>query len=64
MLKKNQKSLSEAVEDFFRNLFYEHDVPEKYPPLIKKLSGVISEADLEKISLEDDKARYILRKDG
>ena len=60
---KNQKSLSKLVEDFFRNLVYEHDAPEKYPPLIKKLSGVISEADLDKISLEDDKARYILRKD-
>ena len=60
---KNQKSLSKLVEDFFRNLIYENCATEKYPPLIKKLSGVISEADLEKISLDDEKVRYMLRKD-
>ena len=63
----NKKSLSKLVEDFFRSLVSENsppgEYPPYYPPLIEKLSGVISEEDLEKISLEDDKARYILRKD-
>jgi hypothetical protein len=35
----------------------------KYPPLIEKLSGFVSEEDLEKISRNDKKARYILKKD-
>ena len=59
----NHKSLSKLVGDFFRNLVHEKDSPKKYPPLIKKLSGIISEDDLEKLSGEDEKARYILRKD-
>ena len=59
----NHKSLSKLVEDFFRNLVCENNPPGKYPPLIEKLSGVISEADLEKLSQEDEKARRILRKD-
>ena len=62
----NKKSLSKLVEDYFRNLVSENTppgkYPPKYPPLIEKLSGVISEEDLKKLSLEDDKAGYILRK--
>ena len=61
--KTNQKSLSKLVEDFFRNLVYENKPSGKYPPLIEELSGIISEKDLEKLSREDEKARYILRKD-
>ena len=60
---KNNKSLSRLVEDFFRNMVYENNSSVKYPPLIEKLSGVISEKDLEKLSQEDEKARYILRID-
>ena len=59
---KNNKSLSKLVEDFFRNLVHENDPPLKYPSLVKKLSGVISEDELKKLSLEDEKTRYILRK--
>jgi len=39
----------------------EHTSTEKYPPLIQQLSGVISETDLEKVSRDDEKVRYILR---
>jgi len=60
--KKNQKSLSKLVEDFFRNLVYEGNFSRKYPSLVEKLSGVISENDLEKLSREDEKVRYILGK--
>ena len=56
----NHKSLSRLVEDFFRNLVYENNPPRKYPSLIEELSGVISEKDLERISREDEKVRYIL----
>jgi hypothetical protein len=48
------------VEDFFKNLVYERNHSRKYPQLIEKLSGVISEKDLERISREDEKVRYIL----
>ena len=61
--KKKQKSLSNLVEGFFRDLIYDSNIPEKYPLLIKKLSGVISKNDLDKLSGEDEKARHILRVD-
>ena len=61
--KKNQKSLSKLVEGFFKGLVYENTASEKYPLLIKRLSGVISEKDLERLSREDEKARHILRGD-
>ena len=57
----NHKSLSKLVEDFFRNLIQENNPSGKYPPLIEKLSGVISEKDLDDLSKEDEKVRYILR---
>jgi len=60
---ENNKSLSKLVEDFFKNLVFENKSQEKYPPLIKSLSGIISEEDLEKLSREDEKARYILKKE-
>ncbi|MDR1998028.1 MAG: DUF6364 family protein [Candidatus Margulisbacteria bacterium] len=57
----NHRSLSRLVEDYFRNLVADKPRAEEYPPLIKKLSGVISEHDLQKLSREDDRAKYILR---
>jgi hypothetical protein len=58
----NNRSLSKLVEDYFRNLSSENIREEEYPPLIKKLSGIISENDLAELSEEDDRVRYILRK--
>jgi hypothetical protein len=59
--KKNNRSLSRLVEDYFRNLSSENAQEEEYPPLIKKLSGVISENDLKKLAKDDDRVKYILR---
>jgi hypothetical protein len=59
----NHKSLSKLVEDYFKNLVYDYTPSKKYPPLIEKLSGVISEKDLKKLTNEDDRARHILRED-
>lgn len=59
--KDSHKSLSKLVEDFFKSLAYENSPPEKYPLLIKKLSGIISEEDLKRASKEDERVRYILR---
>ena len=59
----NNKSLSKLVEDYFRNLIHEYTPNKKYPPLIEKLSGVISEDDLKKLAKEDERVRYILREE-
>ena len=59
----NHKSLSKLVEDYFKNLIYEYTPPRKYPPLVEKLSGVISEGDLKKLAKKDERTRYILRED-
>jgi hypothetical protein len=56
----HQKSLSKLVEDYFKNLAYNNIPPQKYPTLIEKLSGVISEADLKALVRENERARYIL----
>jgi hypothetical protein len=61
--RSNHKSLSKLVEGFFRNLAVESAQREKYPSLIRKLSGVISEEDLDRLSERDARVRYILRKD-
>jgi hypothetical protein len=57
----NNRSLSKLVEDYFKNLSSENTQAEEYPPLIKKLSGIISENDLKKLSKYDDRVKYILR---
>jgi hypothetical protein len=57
----NNRSLSKLVEDYFKNLLSENMQQEEYPPLIKKLSGIISEKDLKKLSKDDDRVKYILR---
>jgi hypothetical protein len=57
----NNRSLSKLVEDYFKNLTSENTREEEYPPLIKKLSGIISENDLKKLSKYDDRVKYILK---
>jgi hypothetical protein len=56
----NNRSLSKLVEDYFKNLLSENTSEEEYPPLVKKLSGIISENDLKKLSKDDDRIKYIL----
>jgi hypothetical protein len=60
----NNRSLSRLVEDYFRNLASENRQKEEYPPLIKKLSGIISEKDLKRISKDDERVKYILREEA
>jgi hypothetical protein len=57
----NNRSLSKLVEDYFKNLSSGNIQEDEYPPLIKKLSGIISENDLKKLSKDDDRVKYILR---
>jgi len=61
--KRNNRSLSKIVENYFRNLSPERNVSKKHLPIVERLSGVLSEDDLVKIAYEDERARYILRRD-
>jgi hypothetical protein len=56
----NNRSLSKLVEDYFKNLLSENTQKEEYPLLVKKLSGIISENDLKKLSQDDERVKYIL----
>ena len=46
---RNNRSLSRLVEDYFRKLIEESNLPKKYSPLVEELSGVISENDLQSL---------------
>ena len=61
--KRNNRSLSKIVENYFRNLSPEHNSSQKHSPIVERLSGILSEDDLEKIAHEDERARYILRRE-
>ena len=61
--KRNNRSLSKMVENYFKNLSPELNVSKKHSPVVERLSGILSEDDLEKIAHEDERARYILRRE-
>ena len=50
---QNDKSLSNLVEEFFKNMTAVGNKNENISPLVKELSGIISEKDLENISYTD-----------
>jgi len=58
--KKQKRSLSRMVENYFRNLSSERNYPKKHSPVVESLTGILSENDLEKFAREDERARYIL----
>ena len=45
----NKRSLSKLVEDYFRNLLAENEPKKQFSPLVKELTGVIAEKDLQKL---------------
>jgi hypothetical protein len=51
------------VENYFRSLSSEQNYPRKHSPGVESLTGVLTEDDLEKFVREDDRARYIIKKD-
>ena len=61
--KKNNRSLSGMVETYFRNLSSEFITSQKHSPVVGRLTGVLSEDDLEKFAMEDERARYILKRE-
>ena len=60
---KNNRSLSGMVETYFRNLSSEYISSQKHSPVVESLTGVLSEDDLEKFAMEDERARYILKRE-
>ncbi len=50
---QNDKSLSNLVEEFFKSMAAAGNKNENISPLVKELSGIISEKDLENISYTD-----------
>ena len=61
--KKHNRSLSRMVESYFNNLSSEQTNPKKHSPVVESLSGILSGEDLDKFAEQDDRARYILKKE-
>jgi hypothetical protein len=61
--KENKRSLSRMVENYFRNLASEHNYQKKHSSVVESLTGILSEDDLEKFAMEDERAKYILTKE-
>ena len=47
---KNKKSMSKFIEDLFSNSININQKTEEISPIVKELSGIIREQDLENIS--------------
>jgi hypothetical protein len=60
--KEHNRSLSKLVENYFNSLSSERNYPKKHSPIVEGLTGILSEDDLGKIALEDERARYILHR--
>ena len=61
--KRKKRSLSRIVENYFSALVSERNYhPKKHSSVVRSLSGILSEDDLEKFAREDERARYILTK--
>ncbi|MCL2381464.1 MAG: DUF6364 family protein [Treponema sp.] len=61
--KRHNRSLSGMVENYFLNLSPEKIYHKKHSPVVESLTLVLSEDDLEKFSQDDERARYILKKE-
>ena len=61
--KESNKSLSKLVENYFYSLSAKFDFSNKQSSVVESLTGILSEDDLEKFALQDERARYILKKD-
>ena len=62
--KKHNRSLSGLVENYFGNLSSKHDsYAQEHSPVVESLSGIFTQGELEKFAREDERARYIIRKE-
>ena len=60
---RHNRSISGMVETYFRNLSPENVYQKKHSPIVESLTGILSEDDLEKIVQEDERMRYIIKRD-
>jgi len=60
--RKHNRSLSKLVENYFSHLSRGHGHSEKHSPVVESLSGILSEDDLERFAMEDERAAYIVGK--
>jgi cobalamin biosynthesis protein CobT len=60
--KKHNRSLSRMVEHYFINLDSRLVYQENRSSVVEKLTGILSEDDLKKMAMEDERAEYILTK--
>jgi hypothetical protein len=61
--KRHNRSISGIVENYFRNLSPENVYQKKHSPIVESLTGILSEDDLEKFVQEDERVRYILKRE-
>ena len=61
--KENNRSLSRMVESFFCSLSKDRDYPKQHSSVVESLTGILSGEDLEKFSREDERARYIIKRE-
>ena len=65
--RENNRSLSRMVEHYFSSLLPESEHSRKqssrHSSIVASLTGVLSEGDLEKIAREDERARYIIKRE-
>ena len=61
--KRHNRSLSGMVENYFSNLSPESIYPKKHSPVVENLTAVLSEDDLEKYIQQDERAKYILKRE-
>jgi hypothetical protein len=52
------------VENYFKILSSDYTYHKKHSPVVESLTGVLTEDELEKFAQEDERIRYILRKES
>jgi hypothetical protein len=61
--KRHKRSLSGIVENYFRNLSSEYSDSGRHSSVVESLTGILSQDDLEQFAREDERARYILKRE-
>ena len=62
--KQHNRSLSGLVENYFLNLLQQdNSYPKKHSPVVENLTAVLTEDDLEQMARNDERARYILKRE-
>jgi hypothetical protein len=60
---QHNRSLSQLVETYFKNLTEKSSQNKNFSPLIKSLIGVISEEELNNLLEEDPRVKWIVKRE-